>query len=93
MEATTTAKIINDKARSDGRIILSRAVAAGEAILNDYRKEAETYKLLVSRNGLGLNTEGFLAYLGVRTIANAKNPVNVGMKAPANPSYLKRARN
>jgi len=66
-----------------------RAQSAGEGIFNEYKKEAETYKTLVSRDGLGLDTEGFLAYLGVRTIADAKNSVNVGMKAPANPSYLK----
>ena len=66
--------------------IHSRAKADGEAILNDYSKEAEVYKNLKEANGL--DNIGFLAYMGIRAIANAKNPVYVGMKGPAETSFM-----
>jgi len=86
-EAETQARIILDRANSEARITLARATANADGIYNEYVKEAETYKMLVSPSGLGFNTEGFLSYLGVRTIADARNHVYVGMKAPAKPSY------
>ena len=48
-------------------------------------EEAESYKNLKESNGL--DNVGFLAYMGVRAISNAKNPVHVGMDAPAKTSF------
>jgi hypothetical protein len=65
--------------------MFSRATADAKAILNEYKKEAESYKNLKEANGL--DNAGFLAYMGIRAISNAKNPVQVGMDAPAKTSY------
>ena len=58
-----------------------RAKADSEAILNEYQEEAKTYKSLMSSNGL--NTQGFLAYMGIRAIEDQDNVVFVGMDSPA----------
>ncbi len=63
-----------------------RAKAEAEGILNEYYKEAESYKALIS--GLNLNTQSFLAYMGVRTIEDAPNTIHVGIKAPAKSAWL-----
>ena len=62
-----------------------RSQKEAEGILNQYREEAATYKRLTSNDGLGFNSEGLLAYMGIRAIENV--PVTVGMKAPAQASY------
>ena len=67
---------------------VSRAKAEAEGILNDYKKEAEAYKSLVQSTGLGFTTEGFLSYMGVRVIEDAKNPVYIGMQAPAKTNWM-----
>jgi hypothetical protein len=56
--------------------------------LDEYEKEAETYQKVVDAGGLNFDSQGFISYMGVRTISAAKNPVHVSMKAPAKSSYL-----
>ncbi|XP_070570516.1 uncharacterized protein [Ptychodera flava] len=85
-EAETAATIAINKAESDARIILNRAQNEAKAIEKQYETEAETYSNIMTSQGLGV--EGFLSYLGVRTIGEAKQPVYAGMKAPAKTSYV-----
>lgn len=87
-EAETQAGIILDKAESDARVTINQAKAQAQGILNDYQKEAEAYKTLLDSNGLNLKVEGFLSYLAVRAIEDAKNPVHINMKAPAKTNWL-----
>ena len=72
---------------SDSSIILHRATAEAEAIIQQYEKESEAYKQILSDQGLGFSVEGFISYMGVRVISSAKNPVYVGLKSPAKSSY------
>ena len=67
-------------------LYIFRAQANADAILNDYKKEAEAYKTLMQNNRL--NTQGFLAYMGIRAIEDQSKPVYVGMKAPAKTNWL-----
>ncbi len=69
-------------------LLTCRAQAEADGILNQYMKEAESYKMLVSGSGLNLDTPAFLAYMGVRAIEDAPNSVYVGMKAPAKTNWL-----
>lgn len=85
LEAQTEAEIILNEANSEAKIILKRATADGKGILDQYMKEADSYKELKETNSL--DNKGFLAYMGIRAISNAKNPVHIGMKAPAQSSY------
>ncbi|KAK2161956.1 hypothetical protein LSH36_107g08005 [Paralvinella palmiformis] len=85
LEAETEADIILNEAKSEARIILTRAQSDSKAILDEYEKEADSYKQLKDANSL--DNQGFLAYMGIRAISNAKNPVHIGMKAPARSSY------
>ena len=62
-----------------------RAQAQAKGILNEYTKEAASYKKLKTDNGL--DNVGFLAYMGIRAISNAKNDVHVSMKGPAQTSF------
>ena len=66
---------------------LYRANAEAEAILEQYRREAEAYKEILSSNGLGFTVEGFISYMGTRVISSAKNPVYIGLQSPAKSSY------
>ena len=65
--------------------LVFRAQSDSKAILDEYEKEADSYKQLKDANSL--DNQGFLAYMGIRAISNAKNPVHIGMKAPARSSY------
>ncbi|KAK2161955.1 hypothetical protein LSH36_107g08004 [Paralvinella palmiformis] len=85
LEAETEAEIILNNAKSQARIMLTRAITDAKAILDEYTKEADSYRALKEANNL--DTQGFLAYMGIRAISNAKNPVRIGMKAPAKSSY------
>ncbi|XP_077997429.1 uncharacterized protein LOC144450659 [Glandiceps talaboti] len=85
-EAETSATIAINKALSDARIIRNKAENEAAAIEKQYETEANTYRDIMNSQGLGV--EGFLAYLGVRTIGAAKQPVYAGMKAPAKTSYV-----
>lgn len=87
-QAETQAEIILSKAQTDARILLNQANAEREGILNQYKEEAMTYKDLISSEGLGLDTEALLSYLGIRMIQNAKSPITAGIKAPAKFSYI-----
>ena len=58
-----------------------RAAAEAEGILNDYHQEAKTYKTLMNANRL--NTNSFLAYMGIRALENKNTPVFISMSAPA----------
>jgi prohibitin 2 len=82
-EAESEATIILDKANSDARIRTNLAKAEAEAILEQYNKEAEAYESIMGSGGLAFTSEGFISYMGVRVIADAKNPVYIGMNAPA----------
>ncbi|XP_071791636.1 uncharacterized protein [Asterias amurensis] len=84
-EAETSSIITINKANSEARISLNRADAEAKAIFNQYETEAQTYVQIIDEQGL--TTEGFLAYMGVRTIGLAKNPVYAGVDAPAKTSY------
>jgi hypothetical protein len=65
-----------------------RARTEAMAILEQYEKEADVYVQIMDPNKLGFTKEGFLSYMGVRAIANAKNPVHVGLESPAKTSYV-----
>ncbi|KAJ8320463.1 hypothetical protein KUTeg_002050 [Tegillarca granosa] len=86
-EAETQAEIIIDKANSDARILQNLAKSEAEAIIAQYEKEAEAYQKILSNTGLGFTIEGFISYLGIRVIADAKNPVFIGLQSPAKSSY------
>lgn len=64
-----------------------RAVAEASAIIAQYSKEAEAYEHILSSSGLAFTVEGFISYLGVRVISDAKNPVYIGLQSPAKSSY------
>lgn len=64
-----------------------RATSEAEAIIAQYEKEAEAYQKILSNTGLGFTIEGFISYLGIRVIADAKNPVFIGLQSPAKSSY------
>ncbi|GFR63356.1 sPFH domain band 7 family protein [Elysia marginata] len=87
-EAISEAQIIVDKAMSQSRILAAQADAEAEAILQQYKKEAEAYSSILQSSGLNFSPEGFISYLGVRVIADAKNPVYIGLQSPAKTSYL-----
>ncbi|XP_063411692.1 uncharacterized protein LOC134694593 [Mytilus trossulus] len=86
-EAETQAKIIIDKAESDARILANKAHTEAQAIIAQYRKESEAYKQIVDATGLAFSIEGFISYLGVRVIADATNPVYIGLDSPAHTVY------
>ena len=67
---------------------MCRAQTEAQAVLDVYAKEAEVYEMILDSNKLGFTQEGFLSYIGVRAISNAKNPVYVGLKSPAKTSYM-----
>ena len=68
-------------------ICLCRARSDGLAITNSYEIEADSYSYLISADGLNLDTQAFLAYMGVRVVAEAQNDVNIAMKSPARTSW------
>lgn len=86
-EAETQAKIIVDKAESDARILANKAQTEAQAIIAQYEKEAESYKKIVDAMGLNFTIDGFISYLGVRVIADAKNSVYIGLDSPAKTVY------
>jgi len=86
-EAESEAKIISDKAESAARIRTNLAEKEAEAIIAQYNKEAEAYESIMGAQGLGFTPEGFISYMGVRVIADAKNPVYIGLDSPAKASY------
>lgn len=86
-EAETQAEIIKNKAESDARILTNKAKTEASGILLQYEKEAESYQRILGNSGLNLTTEGFISYLGVRVISDAKNPVYIGLQSPAKSSY------
>jgi len=88
LQAETEANITMDAARTQVSIKTSEALAQAKAILNEYEKEAESYKFLMSPDGLNMDVDSFLAYLGIRAIEDAVNDVQVGVDSPAKTSYL-----
>lgn len=86
-EAETQAEIINDKALSDAKILHNRAILEAEAIVTQYQIEAEAYENVLSETGLNFTVDGFLAFLGIRVISDAPNPVYVSLQSPAKSSY------
>ncbi|XP_071149905.1 uncharacterized protein [Mytilus edulis] len=86
-EAETQARIIVDKAESDARILSNKAQTEAQAIIAQYEKEAESYKKIVGAMGLNFTIDGFISYLGVRVIADAKNSVYIGLDSPAKTVY------
>ncbi|XP_063411792.1 uncharacterized protein LOC134694680 [Mytilus trossulus] len=86
-EAETQAKIIIDKADSAARILANRGLTEAQAIIAQFEKEAEAYTKIVEASGLGFTIDGFISYLGVRVIADAKNPVYIGLDSPAKTVY------
>ncbi|XP_022079259.1 uncharacterized protein LOC110973086 [Acanthaster planci] len=85
-EAERSAIITLNRANSEARIARTRAEAEAKAIYNQYETEAQTYVQIMQEQDL--DTSGFLAYMGVRTIGLAKNPVYAGVDAPAKTSYI-----
>ncbi|CAG2187807.1 unnamed protein product [Mytilus edulis] len=86
-EAETHAKIIIDMADSHARVLANRAKTEAHAIIDQYEKETKAYKKIVEASGLGFTIDGFISYIGVRVIADAKNPVYIGLDSPANTVY------
>ncbi len=64
---------------------LNRAAAEAKGILNEYQEEARTYKNLMRSNRM--NTNSFLAYMGIRAMEHKKSPVMLGMDAPAKTNW------
>jgi len=89
LQAETEANITLNDAETLARIEISKAMVDAEAILNEYKREADSYKFLMSPNGLDMNVDSFLSYMAVRAIENAPNPVQVGIDSPAKTSYFK----
>ncbi|XP_064598016.1 uncharacterized protein LOC135464521 [Liolophura sinensis] len=87
-EAEFHANITLAKAYSQATILENQARAETKAILIQYEKEADTYAEIIGASGLNFTAEGFLSYLGVRVIADARNPVYVGIRSPAKSSYI-----
>lgn len=67
----------------------SRAQSEVQAIMEQYDKEAQAYDSIMGKDGLQYTKEGFISYLGVRVIADAKNPVYIGLNSPAKSSFVK----
>jgi len=88
-EAETEAQITIDRAASDSKVTLNQAYADASAIMTEYQTEAETYrKLKDADSGLGLDATGFLAYMSVRTLEEAKSHVQVSLDAPAKTMFF-----
>lgn len=83
-EAKTQYNIIVEKAQSDARIKLKQAQAEVDSISFQYKKEAESYKKIMDKQGLAFNSTGFLSYLAIRTISSVKNPLYISMNIPEN---------
>lgn len=64
-----------------------RAQAEGQAILDRYTKEADSYKYLISSSGLGLSINDFLSYLAVRALEDAANPMQINLDSPARTNW------
>jgi regulator of protease activity HflC (stomatin/prohibitin superfamily) len=84
-EAETQANITLDIARTNARIAIAKAQAEAKAIMNAYETEAQTYKEIMTNQGL--TAEGLLSYLTTRAIESASSDVNVNLDAPAKTSY------
>lgn len=69
-------------------LFIYRGTAEAEAIIQQYQKESEAYKQILSSSGLNFNVDGFISYMGVRVISSAKNPVYIGLQSPAKSSYV-----
>jgi hypothetical protein len=50
-------------------------------------KLTASFFIIFSATGLGFSIDGFISYLGVRVIADAKNPVYIGLDSPAKTVY------
>jgi len=74
-----------DIARTNARVAINKAEAEAKAILNAYSTEGETYKAIMSNQGL--TVEGLLSYLTTRAIEGASSDVNVNLEAPAKTSF------
>lgn len=85
-EAETQAVIDINRATTDARISKNAALAQAEAILAQYQQETQAFANIVVQQNL--TTDGLLAYLGVRVVSQAANPVYAGIDAPAKTSYL-----
>ncbi|PIK37707.1 hypothetical protein BSL78_25456 [Apostichopus japonicus] len=85
-EAETQAVIDINRAETDGRISRNAAVAQAEAILAQYEAEANAFANIIIEQDL--TTDGLMAYLGVRVVSEAANPVYAGIEPPAKTSYL-----
>jgi len=85
LEAETQANMALDIARTNARIAVAKAEAEAKAILNAYQTEAETYKAIMTNQGL--TVEGFLSYLTTRAIESASSDVNVNLEAPAKTKF------
>jgi len=88
LKAETEANITLDSANTESRITISKAQAEAQAIMNEYKKEAESYKFLMAEDGLNMDVDSFIAYMGIRAIEDAQNPVQVGIDSPAKTSFL-----
>lgn len=67
-------------------ILWHRAIAQAEAILAQYEAEANAFANIIIEQDL--TTDGLMAYLGVRVVSEAANPVYAGIEPPAKTSYL-----
>lgn len=85
-EAETQAVIDINRAETDARISLNTAAAEAQAILAQYEEEAAAFANIMTEQEL--TTDGLMAYLGVRVVSQASNPVYAGIASPAKTSYL-----
>ena len=85
MEAETQAAITLDVARTNARILVTKADNEATAILNAYETEADTYRSIMDNQGL--TVEGFLSYLTTRAIESTSKDVNVNLEPPAKTTF------
>ena len=84
-ESETQAQITIQDAEAQSRIALTHAQANADAIMTAYQTEANTYKMIMTKQSL--TVEGLLSYLATIAIQSAKKPVYVGMDSPAKTDY------
>ena len=57
--------------------IIYRAAAEAESLAHSFKREAQTYKKIMS--GAGMNVEGFLNYMSIRVMEDTKKDIYVNL--------------
>eukprot|EP00241_Pyramimonas_parkeae_P004802 CAMPEP_0114250618 /NCGR_PEP_ID=MMETSP0058-20121206/14802_1 /TAXON_ID=36894 /ORGANISM="Pyramimonas parkeae, CCMP726" /LENGTH=365 /DNA_ID=CAMNT_0001364303 /DNA_START=228 /DNA_END=1325 /DNA_ORIENTATION=- len=84
ISARTQSEVIKIQAHENAAITIKNAEYKANGTLVTYKKEGEAYRDIVLE--LGMNVEGFLAYLGTRAVEKSKSP-KLSVVEPAYGSY------